>query len=283
MMDDRPPALTRLGNILACPHCSFDKLETADHSLVCHRCGRAYPIREDKVFFCHDGGERPEERPAAANPATWSDWRKANFAFFEERLAVIHDGAFVLDIGIGPGHFRSLMSRFEHVGLDFEPYAGVRVVTDLADRLPFRDSTFDVVVASNVLEHLKRPEEALCECHRVLKPGGLILITVPFLLRVHQAPNDFYRYTHFILHELLVRAHFDRVTVQPLGPSSSVLKTMRDSFYEQLFEHAGGIRKLFVKILYNLSKIIGLFEKRLGRSLPLYDGYTPGYGAVGTA
>ena len=81
----------------------------------------------------------------------------------------------------------------------------------------FSAATVDNVTPSNTLEHIPNTEHLLQECARVLKPGGLILGTIPFLLPVHQAPYDFNRYTNFQLTKFLQDAGFHNVIVEPLG------------------------------------------------------------------
>lgn len=67
--------------------------------------------------------------------------------------------------------------------------------TNMLD-LPFGDDTFDAVVSDQVLEHVAgNPYDALAECFRVLKPGGLALHTTCFINPVHGAPDDFWRFT----------------------------------------------------------------------------------------
>jgi ubiquinone/menaquinone biosynthesis C-methylase UbiE len=53
-------------------------------------------------------------------------------------------------------------------------------VQDLSEPMPFPDATFDVIWCSEVLEHLMDPTYALSEMRRVLKPGGIAMVTVPY-------------------------------------------------------------------------------------------------------
>ena len=66
-----------------------------------------------------------------------------------------------------------------------------------AHHLPFRDSTFDRVFAFNVFEHLADPKAAAREIHRVLKPGGRVIIHTAFLQSLHEEPNHFYNATEY--------------------------------------------------------------------------------------
>jgi len=63
--------------------------------------------------------------------------------------------------------------------------------------LPFRDASFDVVVCSEVLEHVWDTTTAFVELKRVTRPGGWILVTVPFVYPLHEEPYDFVRLTPY--------------------------------------------------------------------------------------
>lgn len=64
------------------------------------------------------------------------------------------------------------------------------------------------MVAFHVIEHLPEPREFLAECYRLLRPGGALFITVPFMWEVHEAPHDYYRFTRYGLDFLLEQAGF---------------------------------------------------------------------------
>jgi len=107
----------------------------------------------------------------------------------------------VLDIGCADGWARaSLDENCIYTGLDFPATVkglyGTRpdVFADGA-LLPFRDDTFDTVLLLEVLEHVAHPAQVLAEIHRVLKPGGVLLMSMPFLYPLHDAPHDYQRFT----------------------------------------------------------------------------------------
>ncbi len=87
------------------------------------------------------------------------------------------------------------------VNLDVEPGPVVNVVADAHD-IPFPDHTFDLVISQAVLEHVRDPHFMVSELARILKPGGWILVDVPFLWPIHMR-SDFFRYTPMGLAELL--------------------------------------------------------------------------------
>src|SRR6476661_3646451 len=107
-----------------------------------------------------------------------------------------------LDIGAQNGPYAALFPR--RVGLDIRAGAGVRIIGD-AQALGVRDAAFDVVLCTEVLEHLREPQQAIDEMFRVLKPGGRLLLTTRFLFPIHDAPDDYFRYTKYGLRYLLRR------------------------------------------------------------------------------
>lgn len=87
------------------------------------------------------------------------------------------------------------------IGIDVRPGPGVDQVASVYE-LPFESESFDVVLCLSVLEHLETPQKAIEEMKRVLKPGGRIIVSVPFLFPIHDAPGDYWRFTKFGLRNL---------------------------------------------------------------------------------
>jgi SAM-dependent methyltransferase len=88
---------------------------------------------------------------------------------------------------------------------------------DLNQPLPFEVARFDTVLLADVLEHIARPAALLGELARILAPGGKVIIFVPFLYRVHEAPYDYFRYTEFALTRLGTDAGLEIVEIEPYG------------------------------------------------------------------
>lgn len=115
----------------------------------------------------------------------------------------------VIDLGCGTAPYKKdiLKVAFEYIGVDWKrsshDQSNVNVFTDLSKPLPFPDEYADTVVSFQVMEHLPEPELFLSECNRILKRGGLLFLTVPFMWQVHEAPHDYYRYTRYGLEYLL--------------------------------------------------------------------------------
>jgi SAM-dependent methyltransferase len=121
-------------------------------------------------------------------------------------------GAFsgdLLDAGAGNQPYRIWYEPLVKsvVAVDAAPAGGLAALA-FVDQLPFRDASFDTVLSTEVWEHVEDAAAAARESFRVLRPGGRLLITVPFLYPTHEAPYDFSRFTNFGLTSLLERAGF---------------------------------------------------------------------------
>jgi SAM-dependent methyltransferase len=130
-----------------------------------------------------------------------------------------------LDVGAGSGVHREIFAgaALEYVALDPAP-RGPGVLRGVGERLPFRDGAFDTVVLSEVLEHVREPGPVLQEARRVLRAGGALLVTAPFVFYEHEAPHDYRRYTSHGLRAELEGAGFE---VRDLGPVCGLLATLK--------------------------------------------------------
>jgi SAM-dependent methyltransferase len=123
----------------------------------------------------------------------------------------------VLDIGGARrrGRFRPPADAAWLVA-DIAPELRPDVVADV-QALPFREGVFDAVKATEVLEHVPDPATALAECRRVLRRGGHLVATAPFLERLHGDPGDYARYTEAMWRRLLAAAGLEPVAITPQG------------------------------------------------------------------
>jgi SAM-dependent methyltransferase len=128
----------------------------------------------------------------------------------------------LIDIGCGPKPYRQLLAPYitEHIGVDHEDTIHNKTNIDLfgtAYNIPAEESSFDSAICTAVLEHLEEPEQALRECHRVLKPGGVAVYSAPFIWPVHEKPRDFYRYSRYGLEYLFGKAGFEIIELKALS------------------------------------------------------------------
>jgi SAM-dependent methyltransferase len=108
----------------------------------------------------------------------------------------------ILDIGSGG----SLYDRYfpSRLTVDIDPARRPEIVGD-AHALPFSDGEFACVLCTEVLEHTERPEVVAGELMRVLKPGGVLVLTTRFVYPIHDSPGDYFRFTKYGLRKLFSR------------------------------------------------------------------------------
>lgn len=128
----------------------------------------------------------------------------------------------MLDVGCGTMPYRDLFrlaSIYEGLEIDQLRQTGNHRVTYFYDGVtfPIADNHFASILCSEVLEHSFNPERLLSECHRVLRPGGALLLTVPFLWPEHEQPWDSQRFTRFGLQQRLESAGFSIHTMIKLN------------------------------------------------------------------
>ena len=118
-----------------------------------------------------------------------------------------------LDVGCGTKPYQHLFNSSEYLGLEIDsPENRAKKNADIfynGSTFPFKPLSFDSIVANQVFEHVFNPEEFLSELNRVLKQGGNLLITVPFVWDEHEQPHDFARYSSFGLKFILDKHGFE--------------------------------------------------------------------------
>jgi len=85
------------------------------------------------------------------------------------------------------------------------------------------DNSFDTIILSDVLEHIRNPEQLLSEISRILKKEGVLLLNVPFFYWLHEKPYDFFRYTKFALEGMMDKVELDVLSLKTIGGSPEIL------------------------------------------------------------
>ena len=167
----------------------------------------------------------------------------------------------LLDIGCGQKPFRAFLSPDRYVGLDRPDFHGgmndeVAAADVFGDgtALPFRDGCMDSVAAFQILEHTPEPRPILKEAHRVLKPGGALIVTAPQSYPMHGVPYDFYRYTAYGLRHLLETTGFEVESIRPNGSFGAYVGLMINIY---LFQHFFEFRERYwVKAVLGMLKVV---------------------------
>ena len=156
----------------------------------------------------------------------------------------------VLDVGCGTQPylpwFKST-SPSTVVGIDIEPGPCVDVVIKEAQPWPFAEGSFDMVLCTQVLEHASDVAFVLAEIHRVLAPGGLLVITVPFLYCEHGAPRDFRRFSRYETKRLLPDS-YEVLQNKPQGGLGSTVVTLLLAWIHTTWDRRSPTRMLKIPL-----------------------------------
>ncbi len=160
--------------------------------------------------------------------------QKSRDKWIREKAVSIPAGSRVLDVGAGTCPYRSLFDHCDYKTHDFKKYKGVKLgntteygnidyISEITD-IPVPDSSFDVILCTEVLEHVPEPIAALREMSRILRPGGRMLVTAPLGSGLHQLPYHYYGgfspqwYRHF--------SHIFGLEIKEIVPNGGFFKLL---------------------------------------------------------
>jgi SAM-dependent methyltransferase len=178
----------------------------------------------------------------------------------------------VLNIGAG-GLLARRVSELRGrrvVQVDLDPARRPDVVADVCDLRCFEDASFDAVFLLEVLEHVATPDLAISELYRVLAPGGVLVLSTPFLFEIHEAPHDYYRFSEHGLRFLL--RGFDSCQIARRNGyfKSTLVPLMRLTRSRYVVDNLFGLGVLFTGLVF--SPLVSWLDRRI-RS----DACTTGY------
>lgn len=216
---------------LVCLKC-HEKLKLTDEILKCPACGQEYRVSEGALMMVDKQGEGVTDLGGDLMvnklKVFFKKYPKIFFVFFytigasfvgksaKKFIRPFGNDKVVINLGSGVKRIRE-----DVINIDFYPFSNVDMVADIG-RLPFGDNSIDAVISEFVLEHTKKPKAIIDEIERVLKPGGLVYIAVPFVASFHSSPDDYYRWSKDGLRELLCDFEEREVGIR-CGPTSGML------------------------------------------------------------
>lgn len=262
-----------------CPECRGE-LTKGSEAFTCQCCGRNYGVSngvpillKEKPLIMLEAPPKDPELPLKLKlqflkslfSLKYPLATKTNFRRF--RSLVKRNGVILL-VGGGVHHRgwhidllgEELLSR--SVNIEVERGCLVDVVADAHD-IPFPDSYFDGIIAQSVLEHTRDNARIMSEMWRVLKPGGIVYVEVPFLQPVHMT-SDFQRYTLEGLKNLF--ADFECVQCGVNAGTSSTWVSVNVNFLALLLSFNNGaiyrIWRIFFRALFAPLKFLDIFLAR---------------------
>jgi SAM-dependent methyltransferase len=131
---------------------------------------------------------------------------QARINWVEDQLKKLPGGAVILDAGAGEQQYRKFCSHLNYISQDFAAYnplsnehglqvdswdyGKLDIISDITN-IPKPDAYFDAILCTEVFEHIPDPIAAIKEFSRLLKPGGVLIVTAPFCSMTHFAPFHF--------------------------------------------------------------------------------------------
>lgn len=197
-------------------------------------------------------------------------------------------GSKVLDAGAGGSKYRPFFSHCDYKTQDFCLYQGPLVkylqpidyISDIA-AVPLPDNSLDAILCTEVIEHVVDPMAVLAEFHRLLRPGGKLLLTSPLLSHLHMEPYHFYGgFTHYWYEFWLPKKGFKIDSITPVGGPGRTAVIFLQAFYSIWSaaekELKPGFRRFLsmifraaikLKIHYIAPRILPRFDPWLGNQL----------------
>jgi SAM-dependent methyltransferase len=146
-----------------------------------------------------------------ASTIKFNSSRRYLYEFVRQAAESLPPDALMLDAGAGQNPYKHLFDHVRYESTDFlkvdKAYGEVSYVCDLSS-IPVGAERYELVLLTQVLEHLPEPRLVLRELHRILKPGGMLWLSAPLFFAEHEVPYDYYRYTQFGFRHLLQSSGF---------------------------------------------------------------------------
>lgn len=216
-----------------------------------------------------------------------SDWlnnlskirsRQNLYEFLGKEYKQIKPGQSVLTIGAGGEINKDLYKygeekNFDILSFDIDEDRGPDVVGDICT-YDFNEKRFDVIIMSEVLQFLETPQIGINNVYKILKPGGRLILTSPFVFPLHDRPYDLYRFTKHGLKYLL--SVFDEVTIEDRNGPLEAIDVLWLRLNKFKGKHSYSLKRIIVFTVFYLKRPLTLFLQRYIKT----DIMTTGYNVV---
>jgi SAM-dependent methyltransferase len=174
------------------------------------------------------------------------------------------EGKRVLDVGCGVKPYYPFFARAaEYVGVDVRANPDADLC-GAVEALPIDDGSFDIVLCTQVLEHVDDPAQAVRELRRVTAPGGRVLASTHGVMLYHPNPQDLWRWTHTGLERLFRDAGWTDVTVTA-GAGSAESLAMLIANYVHLLAKRAGVAPVARPLIWMLNGAAASIDRRVAQ------------------
>ncbi len=193
---------------------------------------------------------------------------------FIENETEFTDNKNIINIGSG-GDVADLIKKLiapssKLTQIDISADRNPDIVADACNLHMIADNSVDIVYLIEVLEHIPTPDKAVFEIHRILKKGGKLIMSTPFIFPIHDEPYDYYRYTKFGLKHLL--SAFNDVTIIERNDACHAILLLQG----RMILTSNRISKLTAMIAYSLELLfypLTLIKAKLTNNYRITTGY----------
>jgi len=150
----------------------------------------------------------------------WHNWVLYDIGDkFRKKYSIYYKGTLV-DLGCGEAPYKDFFLKYvdTYIGVDWTKTlhnSKADIVSDLNIKINLDNETADTIVSLSVMEHLYEPQTFLNEAYRILKKDSYIILGVPWMWGIHEAPHDYFRYTSFGLEYMFQKAGFKEIKIEP--------------------------------------------------------------------
>ena len=205
----------------------------------------------------------PKEIRAIINPPLWDPYHyisiKLRKAYEEKIPHHLNNGKKykILDYGCGDKPYEYLFENHidKYIGVDVGNNPKAEFNIEPGEKLKFGNEEFDIVLSSQVLEHVEDVSSYLSECSRVLKQGGILFLSTHGTWQYHASPYDYYRWTSLGLKTVIGKHEFEVIDFISVLGQLAVTSQLRLSFFNSYANMIGTLGGIMVSSAFTLLPI----------------------------
>lgn len=161
----------------------------------------------------------------------------------------------VIDVGCGTKPYKKYIAHKYYFGIEIPGGSHPEDKKDCdvfynGNEFPFKENSIDLIVITQVLEHVEKPWDIIFKLSKLLKKDGYILISVPFVSNLHEIPYDYFRFTPYSLIKMMNNNALKAVTIKKsCGLFGTIGFLISDLFYSSCIEVHSKL-KIFCAVLF---------------------------------